>query len=227
MLSVVMPAYNEEANIEAMLEETRDFLENAGIPYEIIVVNDGSYDRTAELLARWKRAHPELTVLTHAVNAGYGTALNKGLQAARGDLIFFTDSDRQFDISELASFMSPITNYDFVVGYRRIRRDPRGRVMLAGLFRMLSRLLFGVKVRDVNCAFKLFRATVVQTMELTSPGALINLEIFALAQQRGYRFLELPVTHRPRIAGVQTGGSISVVLKAFADLFRLRRRMKK
>lgn len=226
MLSIILPCYNEEENIKAMLNDVRDFLIASKTPCEIVAVNDGSRDRSAILLAEWQRAHPELTVVSHRQNRGYGAALRSGFEAARGDLIFFTDSDRQFDIRELAAFIPRIADYDFVVGYRRIRRDPRGRVMLAGLFRILSRFLFGVRVRDVNCAFKLFRAPVIKGMKLAQPGALINLEIFAIAQQRGYRFLELPVTHHPRVRGAQTGGSIRVVFKAFADLFRLRRQIK-
>lgn len=222
-----MPAYNEEANIEAVLEETRDFLKNAGVDFEIVVVNDGSRDRTAEMLKSWQKKCPQLVVISHARNKGYGAAVSKGLQAARGDLIFFTDSDRQFDIRELIIFLDQIPRYDFVVGYRRVRHDPLGRVMLANVFRLLSRLLFSIKVRDVNCAFKLFQARVIQSMRLTQPGALINLEIFALAQKLGYRFIELPVTHRPRLKGKQTGGSLRVVFKAFTDLFRLYREIEK
>jgi glycosyltransferase involved in cell wall biosynthesis len=227
MLSVILPCYNEEANIEPILNDIWNFFTASKTPYEIVAVNDGSRDRTGALLKRWQSAHPELAVVTHHHNKGYGAALQSGFAAARGDLIFFTDSDRQFDIGELASFMPHIANYDFVIGYRRVRRDPRGRVMLAGVFRILSRMLFGINVRDVNCAFKLFRAPAIKGMRLTQPGALINLEIFALAKQRGYRFLELPVTHHPRTQGAQTGGSMRVVLKAFADLFRLRRQIRK
>lgn len=226
MLSVILPCYNEEANIEPLLNDIRDFFIASKTPYEVVAVNDGSRDRTADRLAKWQNMHPELVIITHSRNKGYGAALRSGFEAARGDLIFFTDSDRQFDIRELASFTPRIREYDFVVGYRRIRRDPRGRAALAGLFRFLSRILFHVNVRDVNCAFKLFRAPVIKGMRLVQPGALINLEIFALAKQRGYRFLELPVTHHPRVAGAQTGGSIRVVFKAFADLFRLRQQIK-
>lgn len=221
MLSVILPAYNEENNIKLAIEEISGFLGKTGLPFELIVVNDGSKDRTSQILVELARQQKNLVVINHNQNLGYGAALRSGFKMATGDLIFFTDSDRQFDIEDLFVFLAKIKEYDFVVGEREKRRDPIHRVLIASTFATLVRLLFGLRVRDVDCAFKLFRKEVIQNIELRSYGALINLEIFALAKKKGYKFSQLPVKHFPRKAGKPTGGGFRVLARAVAGLFPL------
>jgi len=227
MLSIILPAYNEEKNIELTLNDISDFIKKLQIPFEIIVVNDGSKDHTTEILNICAKKFENLNIVTHPKNLGYGTALRSGFAKAEGDLIFFTDSDHQFDIQDIVSFLEKIKEYDFVVGYRKNRQDPYFRILYASIFRLLTHFLFGVKVHDVNCAFKLFRKEVIKGLPLISSGALINLEIFTLAKKKGYKFIELPVKHFPRQSGRQTGGNIKVLLKAVFNVFFLWLRIQK
>jgi len=226
LLSVVLPVFNEESNAEKAIASISDFLKKKKIKAEIIIVNDGSTDSTAKILERIGQRAKNLTTLTHKKNLGYGAALRSGFGRAHGELIFFTDSDCQFDIKEIDNFLPRIKDYDFVVGYRKKRKDPFLRLICAFFFRGIAELFFGIKVRDVNCAFKLFRADALKSLNLFSSGALINLEIFASAKSKRYKFFEMPVTHYPRTAGKQTGGSFMVLLKAFLNIFVLRLKIK-
>lgn len=225
MLSVILPTYNEEDNIELAIKEIADFLSGL-LVFEIVAVNDGSKDKTGEILEEIAKERKNLSIITHSKNLGYGAALRSGFAKANGDLIFFTDSDGQFDIGDLKTFLEKIKDYDFIIGCREKRKDPLPRILYAKIYAKLARFLFGVRTRDINCAFKIFKKEALQSLPLFSSGALINLEILALAQKRGYKFLELPVNHLPRKAGKQTGGSFKVVAKALINIFYLWRRLK-
>jgi len=227
MLSIILPAYNEEKNIDKAIEEISKFVGEHNLPSEIIVVNDGSRDGTKEILNNCTKKYKNLIIVNHSENLGYGAALRSGFAKTKGDLIFFTDSDLQFNINGLSSFMEKTKDYDFVVGYRKKRQDPLFRRICAMIFKTLAFFFFSVKVRDVNCAFKLFKAEVIKNLPLSSSGALINLEIFALAKKKGYKFLELPVEHFSRQAGRQTGGNFKIMFKAIMGFFPLWRKIKK
>jgi len=220
MISIVLPAYNEEKNIGPAIDEISDFLNEINKSFEIIAVDDGSKDNTAEILEKYREKY-HITVITHPKNLGYGTALRSGFAKAGGDLIFFTDSDRQFDIRDLKVFLEKIENYDFIIGYRKSRKDSFWRIFYASIFRFLSHLLFDVNVKDGDCAFKLFKKHVLKSLSLVSMGALINLEILAKAKKKNYKFIELPVKHFPRQYGKQTGGSPKVLFKALFNIFLL------
>jgi glycosyltransferase involved in cell wall biosynthesis len=220
MISVVLPAYNEEKNIGFAIEDIADFLVKKNLKYEIIAVDDGSKDTTAEVIKHYE-GKKNVILVSHPSNMGYGAALRSGFKVARGDLIFFTDSDRQFNIEDIEIFLEKIKGFDFVVGYRENRQDPVRRILYAKIFRFLSRIFFGIEVRDIDCAFKLFRGYVLSEMNFLSNGALINLEIFALAKKKGYKFAQFPVRHFKRTAGEQTGGNFKVIGKAMFNFFRL------
>lgn len=221
MLSVILPAFNEEKNIAETIKEISSFLLGKNIDHEIIAVNDGSRDKTGDVLEECLRRCKELVVVTHPKNLGYGAAVRSGFEKAKGDLIFFTDSDRQFNIRELPVFLEKIKSHDFVVGFRKKRRDPFYRLVYAFLFRLIAWSFFGISVKDVDCAFKLFKKEVVKDANLTSKGALINLEIFAYAKKSGFKFVQVPVEHLPRKEGAQTGGNAKVLAKALLNLFIL------
>ncbi len=221
MLSVVLPAYNEEKNIKPLLEEALSFLGALPLEFEVLVVNDGSSDRTYEVALSYQQKHSNVRVISHSKNRGYGAALRSGFAHARGDLIFFMDSDRQFDIRDIQPFLKEIPRYDFLIGYRKKRRDPFMRRLNALFFNQTMRLLLGIRVKDINCAFKLFHSNVIKSLPLSSSGALINAEILALLKKKGHTFRELPVNHLPRQAGKPTGGNPIVVLKALCGLFSL------
>lgn len=227
-LSVVLPAYNEEANVERVVAQVAGYLDRTGLDYEILVVNDGSHDRTGEILARLQERFPRLRPLHHEQNRGYGAALRTGFDAARMPFVFYMDGDGQFDIGDLDKLLPLADENVIVTGYRIERRDPFMRRMNARLFGgFLVRVLLGVRVRDLNCAFKLIPKKVLDAITLESTGALINAELYGRAIRRGFGIREVGVHHYPREAGVQTGAHLSVILRAFYDLFRLRQKIVK
>lgn len=225
MISIILPVYNEEKNVGFMLASIFDFFKKSNLPYEIIAVNDGSKDGTGKILDEYKKTE-NIVVVSHDKNLGYGAALRSGFDAAKGDLIFFTDSDCQFDIKDIVPFLEKIKDNDFVIGFRKNREDPLNRILYAVIFRFLAVIFFGVKVKDADCAFKLFRSYVLSDLNLVSDGALINLEILAKAQKRNYKFVELPVRHFERTEGKQTGGSFKVIFKAASQFFLLLQNVK-
>jgi glycosyltransferase involved in cell wall biosynthesis len=222
-LSLVLPAHNEEANLEPVVREAVAVLPNVFRDYEVLIVDDGSRDATPAIADRLagELTDGHVRVVHHPRNRGYGAALASGFAAARGDLLMFMDADRQFAISEVAQLAPFVGSYDIVTGYRRRRRDPWRRVVLGASFNVLVKVLFGVRLHDIDCGFKVFRADLLRGMRLESPGALINTEIHAKANRWGARVKEVGVTHYPRPAGEQSGGSPRVVLRALGEIVAL------
>jgi glycosyltransferase involved in cell wall biosynthesis len=223
-ISLVLPAYNEADNIEPMVAEATPALEAVADDYEIIVVNDGSADDTSAVTRRVIETHPHVRLVEHPVNQGFGAAVFTGFTSAQKDWIFYTDADRQFVLSELERFVPIMEHADLIAGYRAPRRDPFMRVVYGKGWTMLCTLIFGYTVRDVDCGFKLFRRDIIEKLAPTiqSRGATFSIEWLVRAKRAGYRFAELPVTHRPRVAGSQTGANINVILRAFRELARVR-----
>jgi glycosyltransferase involved in cell wall biosynthesis len=217
-ISMVLPAYNEQENIAQAVERADAALESTGLDCELIVVNDGSKDRTGEILREMAERFPRLRIVEHTPNRGYGGALRAGFAAATKEWVFQSDSDNQFDYAELSRLIEHATGNDVVVGYRRPRRDPFIRRVNAWGWNMLIRLLFGYVVCDIDCAFRLFRRSVLNSVQLTSDGAMISTELLAGAKARGYKFAEVRVTHLPRAGGQPTGANLRVILRAFRDL---------
>jgi len=226
-ISAVLPAYNEEANLEEVVERTSRALATWARVSEIIVVDDGSQDGSAALLERLKAAYPTLRVVRHPHNRGYGAAVRSGYLAARFPWVFMMDADNQFDPAELGLLLQHAGEADIVTGYRKQRRDPLPRRLNAWAFFSLVRLFFGRQVRDVNCAFKLLRRDILSRMDLRSNGALINTEVFVLARRQHARIVEVAVQHYPRTSGKQTGANPRVVLRAFRELLSFRSEMGK
>ena len=223
-ISLVMPAYNEAENIEPMVEEATPALEANADDYEIIVVDDGSADDTAAVTRRVMESHPHVRLVEHPVNQGFGAAVFSGFTNAEKDWIFYTDADRQFVLSELERFVPYMDEADLIAGYRAPRRDPFMRVFYGKGWSALCTLVFGYTVRDVDCGFKLFRRDIIQNLAPTiaSRGATFSIEWLVRAKRAGYRFVELPVTHRPRVVGSQTGANINVIVRAFRELVQVR-----
>jgi len=226
-LSVVLPAYNEEPNIERVVRAVVPYLESRGFDYELLVVNDGSADRTGPILDGLVAEFPRLRPQHHPRNRGYGAALRTGFDAAQKRFVFYMDGDGQFDIKDLDRLLPLATDEQSIVtGYRIERRDPFMRRLNAKLFGgFLVRIMLGVKVRDLNCAFKLIPKKVLDAITLESTGALINAELYGRAIRKGFGIKEIGVHHYPREAGVQTGAHLRVILRAFYDLARLRQKI--
>lgn len=224
-ISVVLPAYNEEANLPRIVPAVIEVVARLTEDYEVIVVDDGSRDRTAEVSASLAQTYPGVKPVRHEVNRGYGGALATGFATASKDLIFFTDSDNQFDVGELEKLMALINVADMVIGYRAPRRDPLYRRLNANGWNMLVNLLFGYTARDVDCAFKLFWRRVLDTVQVESRGATFSAELLVRARRAGFTIREVPVKHLPRVAGHQTGARLHVIFRAFRELVAFRRRL--
>src|SRR5450432_1935952 len=225
-LSVIFPAFNEEANIRHRVDSARLVLPKLAETWEIILVNDGSEDATSSLCDELAEQYPEVRAIHHTDNRGYGAALKSGILAARYDYIFFTDSDGQFDLQELGELIQWSSHYDIVTGYRAKRQDPPHRLINAWVWKTLVRMVLGVKVRDIDCAFKIFQRSVFDRVQIRSVGAMVNTEILAQAKSFGMRIHEVKVSHFPRRYGKPSGADIHVIIKAFRELFRLWRQLR-
>lgn len=217
-VSFVLPAYNEAENIRRVIGRTVAVASRFCSAYEVVVVDDGSSDDTAQLVEELARDNACIRLVQHVVNRGYGDALRTGFESAQLDYVFFTDSDNQFDLDELPLLLAWADRADVVAGYRRHRRDPWSRRLNAWGWNRLVRFLFYVPVRDVDCAFKLFRTEALHQITIESRGALINTEILVKLARSGAHVVEVGVTHLPRTAGEPTGANLRVVLRAFREL---------
>jgi glycosyltransferase involved in cell wall biosynthesis len=218
-LSVVLPAYNEEQIIAETIHEVLDTLLLWIEDLEVIVVDDGSRDATGAIADAIAATNSRVRVIHHPLNRGYGAALVSGLEAATGDLTFFMDSDGQFDICDLERFFPLIEHYDAVLGYRINRQDTWMRKLNAWGWKLLVGVALGVRVRDVDCAFKLYRGDFFRKHRLETRGAMINAEMIYKFTHAGHTYTQVWVRHLTRRGGRATGAKPSVILRAFRELF--------
>lgn len=201
-LSIILPAYNEEENLCTAVTRALGVVEKLARNYEVMIVDDGSNDGTAALAQELAaQNYPRVRVLRQPVNQGYGAALRAGFRHSRYELVFFTDSDNQFDISELKYFLPLADQFDMVTGFRVYRFDPVLRSMLSWIYNRIVGLLFRVRVRDVDCAFKLMRREVVSQITVESNNFFVCCELLAKARKWNFRIAEKGVRHFPRTAG--------------------------
>jgi glycosyltransferase involved in cell wall biosynthesis len=223
-LSAVLPAHNEEAAIASTVNSVLQTLAGWMPDFEVIVVNDGSQDQTGAILDSIAAENPHLKVIHHPANQGYGAALVSGFEACRKDFVFFMDSDGQFDIRDLERFFPLLDEYDAVLGYRIKRQDTWMRKANAWGWKMLVRRIFGVRVRDVDCAFKIYKGSFFREYRLETRGAMINTEILYKLRRAGYTYTQIGVHHLPRNGGKATGAKPIVILRAFRELFTYARK---
>lgn len=219
-VSVLMPAFNEEAGIARAVESTAPELDRLFDDYELIVVDDGSADGTRAVLEGLTARFPRLRVLSHTPNRGYAEALRRGFAASTKPFVFFTDADLQFDVSELPLLFGAVGAGDLAVGFRKERRDPWPRKACSRVYNGVQRTLLGIRARDINCAFKLFRREFITDIPLIAESFVINAEIFLRARQRGLTVTEVGVTHRARERGTSSIRP-AVVLKTLREMTRL------
>jgi glycosyltransferase involved in cell wall biosynthesis len=226
-LSYFFPAHNEEANLQGLVEEALATLPSLADTFEILIVNDGSKDATQRIADELAAAYPQVRAVHHPTNLGYGAALRTGFAAARFDHLAFTDGDRQFKVADIGRLIERMSagTADVVVGYRIQRADPLVRTVYARLYRLANRFWFGLKVRDVDCACKLFRRAALEGVAVESGGAFFSAELLIKLKARGRRIDEVGVPHYPRTAGSATGAKPQVVFRAVRDFWALRLRL--
>lgn len=221
-LSIFFPFWNEERNLESVVKKAIPIASGLSGKWEIIMVDDGSSDKTLEVARKLSNTNPNLRVVSHEKNRGYGAALKSGFEAAKYNLVVFNDGDGQFDFSEVGRFLDKIQSADMVIGYREKRHDHPMRHILMNLLKIWDLVFFGFYFRDIDCGFKLFKkASLMRIMPLHSEGAMITTEILAKAKRAGLKIEQVKVTHYPRKFGDQSGGNLRVILRAVSESFLL------
>lgn len=204
-ISAILPAFNEEENIETATRRMIEALEALPLKdWEVIIVDDGSADETGKITDRLASENPRVRVIHHSPNLGYAAALRTGFTNARSQLFFFTDSDNQFDVREISQLFPLAKEADIVCGFRIYRFDPLTRLVMSWGFNLLARTIFRIKVKDIDCAFKLFRREVFDKVTIESQKFFVNAEILAKARHAGFKEIEIGVRHYPRPAGRST-----------------------
>jgi glycosyltransferase involved in cell wall biosynthesis len=221
-VSVFFPAFNDEGSIASLIHEALNVAARITSDYEVIVVNDGSSDGTAAVLDDLASKEPRLQVIHHPHNRGYGGALRSGFENVTKDLIFYTDGDGQYDVREIANLLPlMIEDVDIVTGYKIRRSDNRRRIVLGAIYKFLARRMFGLPIRDVDCDFRLIRREAIQSITLTSTSGVVCTEMVYKLSRAGYRFVETPVHHYPRLHGQSQFFTLRRVAQTGYDFFKL------
>lgn len=226
-LSVVLPCFNEEPNIAASVRDVESWMKKAGISGEIIVVNDGSRDKSEQVLKDLQKDIPSLKVVNHEVNQGYGVAVRSGCDAAVSEIIAFMDSDGQFHAEDIGLLLPAFDHYDMVTGRRRKRMDGFVRNTYGKVLGLFNWAVFGLWVRDVNCGLKAFKKSVWPSIRpVYGVEKLFNTELFLRLKRQRIAWETIPVPHFPRRAGTQTGGSPRVILRMMKEIINLKKSMR-
>jgi glycosyltransferase involved in cell wall biosynthesis len=221
-ISVFFPAYNDAGTIASLVVLADRLLRKITDDYEIIVVNDGSADHTAQVLSELESVYSRFRVVHHPTNLGYGSALRTGFATATKDLIFYTDGDAQYDVRELEKLLPLMTgDVDIVNGFKISRSDPFHRTIIGKIYCSIIKLAFGIKIRDVDCDFRLVRRASYKRVRLYSTSGTICVEMVKSFQDAGLRFAECPVHHYHRAYGKSQFFNFKRLFKTFSDLSRL------
>ena len=225
-ISAVLPAYNEAANLSQMVARTLEALDDAVPEYEVIIVDDGSRDATPRLADGLAARNSRVRVIRQPRRRGYGAALRAGIAEASKQFIWCLDADGQYNPADLSALAQFDNVYDLVAGYRARRADPLVRRLLSRLYRLLVRVTLGIKARDPNCGFKLYRASVLKSLPLSAMGRFVQVEILVRLRERGATIQEVSVRHAARHAGRQMGARPGAILRMVRELIALRKRLR-
>jgi glycosyltransferase involved in cell wall biosynthesis len=229
-LSVFLPAYNEEANLQRTVKNVIENLKKNVTDWEIVIVDDGSKDKTGAIADKLAKENKKISVIHHSPNRGYGAAFKSGLYGCKYPWISFIDSDGQFNFNEITRFINTQekTKADMVIGYYLKRKVSFTRILNSKIWQLIVFLLFGLNVRDIDCGFKLISKKVVDTIpKLESErGAFISSEFLIKAKRKGFKIVEIGVQHYPRKFGEATGAKLNVIVQSFIDLFKLWKKIR-
>jgi len=221
-LSMFFPAYNDAGTIGSLVIQAQEAIRQLTPDFEVIVVNDGSRDQTGRIADELARTYPNVRVIHHAGNKGYGGALRSGFAAATKDLIAYTDGDAQYDPSEIATLWARLdADADMVTGYKISRSDPFHRIVIGRIYHYIVKLLFALKVRDVDCDFRLMRREVFDRVKLDRDSGVICLELMRKVQDAGFRVVEVPVHHYHRTHGRSQFFNVRRIFRTGIDVMKL------
>ncbi len=227
-LSVFFPAYYDEKNIGKVVNKAIEVLEELKLKdYEIIIIEDGSPDKTGEVADELAKKYPKVRVIHHEKNMGYGYTLRDGFLNAKMDYVFYTDGDNQFDLTELKKFVALIPFSDMVVGFRKTKQYSFYRRLTSLFYNYLLKILFEVRYWDIDCAFKLFKREIFEKIKIESVDAFIDAEIMIKAHLLGYTSTEVGVRHLPRLDGISTGARPSVIIRTIVEALKYWKEYKK
>jgi len=215
-LSIVMPAYNEEGNLPNTIEPLIKIFNELSIDYEILIINDGSKDKTGEVAENLSKKYPKIRVIHHEINKGYGGAQLTGFKNATGKYVSVIPSDNQFFQEDIKKYIEEIKTSDLIIGYRVNRVDPKRRGILAKIYNFSLLFLFGLKVKDIDWV-KMYKKEFLDSVEIESKSALIDTELVIKAKRKGLKIKEIPCKHLPRVYGNPTGNNIKVLLKELRE----------
>lgn len=223
-ISAVIPAYNDETTIARLIQDTDCLLKEISSDYEIVVINDGSKDKSLAVVQELAKKNKNIRLINHEINQGYGRTIKELYLAGTKELVFSLPGDYQFAPKELLTMAEGLRKHDFVIGHRVKRNDPPRRKLQSAIYNMMLRIFYGCSYKDVN-SIKLFRREVLDRITLESDTPFVDAELCIRAYRAGFRVVEIPIEHLPRLSQGASGGKFSVIWDTFSDLIRMSRRV--
>lgn len=220
-VSLIIPAYNDEETVGRLIDDADILLSEVCSDYEIVVVNDGSKDRTLSVIQSRVDTNPRVRLINHEQNKGFGFTIRELYLAGNKELIFSLPGDYQYAPKEILQMAKGLRDHDFVIGLRINRNDPFRRKMQSRVYNLMLRTFYGHKHKDVN-SIKLFRRAILDKIELLSHSPFVDAELCIRAERAGFRVIEIPIEHLPRMTQGASGGKFSVIWETFSDLFKMR-----
>lgn len=221
-VSFFCPAYNDEENLPILIPHVSEFLKKITNIYEIIIVHDGGNDKTGPVADELARTYPHVKVIHHQKNLGYGATLRDGYNASKYDYVMYTDGDNQYDVNEFLPYLHLIENADVLSGYVTKKAVSFGRKVQSYIFNFIIKILFFIQCRDIDCAMKMYRRTVLQAITIRSTSAFIDAEMIIKTKKAGFQIAQFPVTHFQRTAGLASGSKFSVIIPTIIDMLKYR-----
>jgi glycosyltransferase involved in cell wall biosynthesis len=221
-VSFFCPAYNDEKNLPILIPKVIDFLQNITDKFEVIIVEDGSPDKTAQVAEELAKKYPQIKVIHHEKNLGYGAALRNGFGTAVFDYVMYTDGDNQYDVREFLPHLNLLDNNDILSGYVRQKATSNARKLQSVIFNSVIRGLFGINIKDINCSMKLYKKAALDSIEIKSASAFIDAEMLISAKRKGFKIAQFPVTHYSRNHGLASGSKPMVIVDTIKDMLKFR-----